>query len=233
MTKDYPEEIYRSVNTAGEMEAVERAYRLGFVNGQLKERFGVSNQLVGWSNLTAAIAAGERIDWGALNRQGPRTMLTCLEGEDCCKVIGSLRTSGAKDSPLENIDGWLFTGPTEFGLSDLMPDGWDDNRWALWIKGDLPLRKQTADQLEPGTCFKGKCMGEVRNCVLYQAAPAYHEVDGEEVGPVAELRAVGVNLYPRESREGASTSPVNWLASQVEVLEVYGVGTFEAPEGDA
>lgn len=233
--KKYPEEIYPETATQtidgpvywiSHRKDYECAYDRGFEDGRFKGSLDALNPLAGWSNLTEAIKAGERIDWERLDG---------LEAQCVHPELGTLTYKLERDAqcPADDYTGWYILG---------RPDGWpevffcswkDTGGWSLWVKGDLPLRKQTADQLEPGTCFKGKWMGEVRDCLMYQEAPAYHEVDGEEVGPVYELKAVGVNIYPQESREGASTSPVNWLASQVEVLQVYGVGTFEMPEGDA
>lgn len=228
MSKKYPEVIYKEFPTCGSEQGNiaahaagrQHAYDLGYEHGKQAE-----GDLTGWSNLTEAIKAGEPIDWDTLDgaeakcvhpEQG--TLTHKLEREDAY-------------SP-EDCFGWYKEGDPVW-VKALYCSWLGHLGWSLYIKGDLPLRKRTADQLEPGTCFKGKCMGEVRDCLMYQEAPAYYEVDDEEVGPVAELKAVGVNLYHRESREGASTSPVNWLASQVEVLDVYGIGTFQKQKDQA
>ncbi|WP_237236042.1 hypothetical protein [Rothia nasimurium] len=224
MSKEYPVEIYPKPNERIK-DSAERIYDRGYADGQQAQ-----HDLTGWSNLTEAIKAGERIDWGALDGLEAK----CVHSEMGALTIRLDRQEdldGHLLHPADEPNAWHEEGSELEGVIESSWVGNDD--WALYIKGELPLRKLTADQLEPGTCFKGKCMGEVRDCLLYQGRPAYYEVDGGEVGPISELKVVGVNLYPQGSREGAEPAPVNWLASQVEVLEIYGVGTFSKPKEGA
>lgn len=158
-----------------------------------------------WSNLTEAIKNGDPIDWEALEKTFPRAMLTCHEGKDCCKVKGHLRTSGAKNTPLEDIDGWILSGPTEFGLSDLMHDGWNDSGWGLWLEGEIPMCQLTAADLPLGTCFK--TMSEELAVVIENRA-------GEKLVDILG------GMFIRD-------------AINVEVLEVYGVGTLKKPQEEA
>lgn len=158
-----------------------------------------------WANLSHAYKKGQPIDWAALEKAFPRAMLTCHKGQDCCKVKGRLRTSGAKTSPLADIDGWVLSGPTEFGLSDLMHDGWDSSGWVLWVEGEIPLRPLTAADLPLGTCFQS------------EGGFAYVVVESP----------VGTKL----AAEYAPTAVR--LAEYTRVKEAYGVGTFKKAEAEA
>lgn len=155
-----------------------------------------------WVSLAQAIKGGLPIDWAALSTSGTRAMLTCHKGSACCKVRGGLRTSGAKTSPLEDIDGWVFSGPTEFSLSDIMHDGWNDSSWVLWVRGKIPMRQLTAAHLPLGTCFLDM---EGHPCFVFE---------NEE----GQRRAR--SLYASVSKP----------AEEVEVQSTYGVGTFR-PDG--
>lgn len=160
-----------------------------------------------WVSLTQAIKDGAPIDWASLEKTFPRAMLTCHKGKDCCKVKGTLRTSGAKDTPLADIDGWVFSGPTEFGLSDLMHDGWNDSGWVLWVEGEIPLRPLTAADLPLGTCFLDLTRTP---CVVVES----HE--GKK--SVATFGFFFSQVRP---------------AQDVKVLQVFGVGTFKKAEDEA
>lgn len=160
-----------------------------------------------WANLSHAYKEGQPIDWEALEKTFPSAMLTCHKGQDCCKVQGHLRTSGAKTSPLADIDGWILSGPTEFGLSDLMHDGWDSNGWVLWMEGEIPLRPLTAADLALGTCFLDLTRTP---CVVVES----HE--GKK--SVATFGFFFSQVRP---------------AQDVKVREVYGVGTFKKAEAEA
>lgn len=215
--KKYPEDIYpkrKKEKTAfGIIESwhstsldYERAYDLGFRDGRFKERLEASNPLAGWSNLTEAIKAGERIDWEKLDG---------LEAKCVHPELGALTYKlehdeiGFRDNP----GGW-YTDTSTGAWKQAFYDSWMGFQgWTLYIKGDIPLCKLTADQLEPGTCFSGShpevCEGESVLCVVI----------GQANGVPGRV------LYPGPT--------ISRLASEVEVVEVYRVGTFEKPEGDA
>lgn len=134
-------------------------------------------------------------------------MLTCPNGKDCCKVKGHLRTSGAKDTPLADIDGWVLSGPTEFSLSELMRDGWESSGWVLWVEGEIPLRPLTAADLPLGTCFLDLTRTP---CVVVES----HE--GKK--SVATFEFFFSQVRP---------------AQDVKVHQVFGVGTFKPDGQDA
>lgn len=203
MSKEYPVEIYPKPNERIK-DSAERIYDLGFRDGRFKERLEASNPLAGWSNLTEAIKAGERIDWEKLDG---------LEAKCVHPQLGTLTHKLVRDQP-EPPKSWVGWGDTDSAISHwdtVFECAWQGSSgWALYIKGDLPLRKLTADQLEPGTCFSGShpevCEGEAVLCVV--------------IGQVNGLpRRV---LYPGPT--------ISRLASEVEVVEVYGVGTFQTPK---
>lgn len=208
----YPEEIYpkrKTEKTAfGIMESwhstnldYERAYDLGFRDGRFKERLEASNPLAGWSNLTEAIQAGERIDWAKLDG---------LEAKCVHPQLGTLTHKLVRDQP-EPPNSWAGWGDTDSAISH-----WDtvfecawlgSSGWALYIKGDLPLRKLTADQLESGTIFEA---------VL---------TDEKEFGPATLLR-VDAGIIDVE----------DWQMLDVDLtcIEVSRVlGTFQTPKENA
>lgn len=208
---------------------VERAYSTGYLDGMKARK--TTDPLDGFSNLTQAIQDGTRIDWEKLDK----LVAKCVHPD-----IGTLTHYMERDTayPINVSGGWVSSISEE----QMWVDGWGyalqiawegEGGWSLWVEGEIPVKKRTADELEPGTCFKGRCMDEVRDCVFY-IGHSYSLDNPEESGWVtAERRVVGVNLYNKLSREGASHSPVNWLAEQVEVLEVYGEGTFQNTNEEA
>lgn len=160
-----------------------------------------------WVSLSMAYRKGQPIDWEALATSGARAMLTCHKGKDCCQVKGTLRTFGGKRSPLADIDGWILMGPSEFHLSSLMDDGWDDSGWVLWVEGEIPLRPLTAADLALGTCFLDLTRTP---CVVVES----HE--GKK--SVATFGFFFSQVRP---------------AQDVKVWEAYGVGTFKKAEAEA
>lgn len=85
--------------------------------------------------------------------------------------------------------------------------GWRGNDgWKLYIQGDLPAKRVTADALEPGTCFDG----------VAPNGSSYHSL-------IRIISAQGKSLV-------LSTSSIEYFkAKEVEVTEVYGIGTFQKP----
>lgn len=208
--KKYPEEIYKDAETGGEhfiprfRETLEKAYDLGYKHGQKTQE----DPLTGWSNLTEAIKAGERIDWEKLDS---------LEAKCVHPEMGTLTYKMERDEIgfRNNPGGWYIDTSTG-AWKQAFYDSWMGFQgWALYIKGDLPLRKLTADQLEPGTCFMGRERGGVRGLYIRYSMPFL---------PVGKSRERACPL------SASFTVP----AEDIEVLHVYEeTGTFEKPEGDA
>ncbi|WP_237206483.1 hypothetical protein [Rothia nasimurium] len=220
--KKYPEEIYPKfgfkTDAFGRLTQwttcnsdFERAYDLGFRDGSDKERLEASNPLVGWSNLTAAIADGERIDWDALDG---------LEAKCVHPELGTLTHKLVRDQP-EPPYSW-----TGWGDADSMISHWDtvfecawqgSSGWTLWIKGDIPLRKQTADELALGTCFRAR----------YQKGALTHTYAWAQVVEVLDIAHVAC------FNEHFTHVIASYHPADIEVLEVYGVGIFQAPKENA
>lgn len=207
MSKEYPVEIYPKPNERIK-DSAERIYDLGFRDGRFKERLEASNPLAGWSNLTYAIQAGERIDWEKLDGVEAK----CVHPE-----MGTLTYKLERDAeyPAEEYTGWV-TGVCGLVWDEAFCDSWygrDD--WALYIKGDIPLGKQTADQLEPGICFRARYEknGETHNYAWAQL-----------------LKPSGQKPRIIFLSQALTTLFGSALPEDVEVVEVYGVGTFKTPK---
>ena len=213
--KKYPEEIYPETATQtidGPMYWIshrkdyERAYDLGYQQGQQTQ-----GDLTGWSNLTEAIQAGERIDWDALDGLPAK----CVHPE-----LGVLTHRLERDNICSSTmpSGWYMNKSANV-WKQAVSDGWYGLQgWSLWVKGDLPLRKLTADQLEPGTCFAAR-----HNKGEYTQSYSYAQLvkaDGQKPMVVCYSRYL-TDIF-------ATIDP-----KEVEVIDIYGEGTFEKPEGDA
>ena len=85
--------------------------------------------------------------------------------------------------------------------------GWHGHSgWKLYIQGELPTKRVTADTLEPGTGFAG----------VAPNGRSYHSL-------IRIISAQGKSLV-------LSTSSIEYFkAKEVEVSEVYGIGTFQKP----
>lgn len=161
--------------------------------------------LAGYSNLTAAISAGEPIDYEKLEGRFAK----CVHPELPTPLpIGILQVHN--ESELRTPTGWREPIDS-FGTVRryvLMHSWWGDYDWVLWVEGDIPLVRKTADQLELGTYFWGKTRDSYP-CQVY-------------VGCAQGNSAVKtVHHAPTMFK---STTP----ATEWEVLEEY--GPFRKPE---
>lgn len=229
MTRNsYPEEIYTTetgatITSPKKRRMVEKAYTLGTLRSgatrqDLDKAYDVGfergkkhkDNLTGFSNLTEAIAAGERIDWDALDG---------LEAKCVHPELGTLthrlerNTQWSKHTSI----GWHHNKEATWAAA--LNHAWGDKgRWSLWVKGELPLRKQTADQLEPGTCFRARYEknGETHNYAWAQL-----------------LKPSGQKPRVIFLSQALTTLFGSALPEDVEVIEVYGVGTFKKPKENA
>ena len=216
--KNYPEEIYKDFPTCGSeqgniaahMAGRQHAYDLGYEHGKQAQ----GDPQAGWSNLTEAIKAGENIDWERLNG---------LEAKCVHPELGTLAIrlqleedlDGNLPHPVDSPQAWHEEGSE---LEAVIESAWLSNDgWSLWVKGDLPLRKRTADGLVPGTCFRARyTKGDYVH--TYSRAQAA-QIDGK-------VRVLCFN-------ESMMHVIARYNPAEVGVIEIYGVGTFEKPEGDA
>lgn len=217
--KKYPEEIYKDAETGGEhfiprfRETFEKAYDLGFRDRRFKERLEASNPLAGWSNLTEAIQDGERIDWDALDG---------IEAKCVHPEIGILTSKLDRDPielELEKAEAW-FTNKADVAWGSALLQAWRcADGWSLWVKGDLPLRKRTADELEPGTCFRAR----------FKRNGTEHNYKYAQLVNVTPEKQV-VICY---SHQLVSIFNRHYAPGEVEAIEVYGIATFPAPKEEA
>lgn len=216
--KKYPEEIYKDFPICASEQGTfiaayrsgrQHAYDLGYQHGRFKERLEASNPLAGWSNLTKAIQAGERIDWEKLDGLEAK----CVHPEQ-----GTLTHKLERDGrfPPAKYSAWYKTDCPSIWLEALIKSWPGLGGWSLYIKGDIPLRKQTADQLAPGTCFRA----------LYQMRA------GTYTYTYTRAQVIQIGDKTQVACFSGSTPPVIiWRdPADIEVLEVYGVGTFQTPK---
>lgn len=186
---------------------VKRAYSAGYSDG--KEQTAQADPLVGFSNLTQAIQEGSRIDWEQLDGRKAQ----CIH-----PVLGRLSYRMVRDEgcPTDSPYGWTPGNREECdgipGWASVFTEAWNGRKgWSLWIEGEIPLKKLTADELEPGTCFRAR--NEDQGVVAkYSRAQVIERVyDGKNVVLCydATLRNV-INIFSNPE--------------EVEVVEVYGVG---------
>lgn len=177
-----------------------RAYRAG-----LTCNIEQADPLAGYSNLTAAIKAGEPIDYEKLEGRFAK----CVHPELPTPFpIGNLQVH--HDSSLSTPTGWRETIDSLGSVRRyvLMHSWWGEYDWSLWVEGDIPLRHKTADQLELGTYFLGKAHND-SSCLAYVGRP---------------LTSDTVNtIYYAPEMLKAITPATEW-----EVLEEY--GPFQKPE---
>ena len=198
---EYPEEIYHvfsdDMSGSGRRHAYEVGHNIGYLKG-LAER---PDPLTGYSNLTVAIKDNEPIDYEKLD--GLKVQLVHPE-------MGALHGTLNRDKSCSPDDfyGWWDDDKTDLVYTRALCHAWHGrNGWTLWIEGEIPLRRKTADQLEVGTYFRGECVGK-KEWFMY--------VGGE---PLGDIRTV--YYAPEMFKSDAPTS--EWV-----VLEE--LGTFQKPE---
>lgn len=210
-TIKYPKEIYKDIN-GKEMTNPERlwgegmnrrhAYYLGHEAGYAKCLAEQADPLAGYSNLTAAISAGEPIDYEKLDGLNVK----CVNPD-----VGKLRGVLVRNRRLkpDTSDAWWGESETASYINALY-DGWKGNDgWSLWVEGEVPLRRKTAEQLPLGMCFEGE----------------YHNSR-------IELAQVIANRYGKRLVTDHEEKNIGGYAEEeVEVVKEYGIGTFQKPEG--
>ena len=143
---EYPEESYWDNFVPGisltrqKTFLVERAYDMGKADAK---------NLDGYSNLTDAISTGEPIDYEKLD--GFKVQLVHPE-------MGTLHGTLKRDKRCapDSFYGW-WDGETDCVYARALCPAWDgQNGWSLWVEGEIPLHRKTADQLEVGTYFRGE-----------------------------------------------------------------------------
>lgn len=141
---EYPEELYNiwCKNTTY-AEDMERAYDVGFERGVNNAKQANNGD---WHNLTEAIKAGEPIDFEKLDGRKAK----------CVSSNGVTVTYKLERDPaysLEVFEGW-YTSDSARAWEASLEDSWNgEPGWTLYLDGEIPMKKQTADELPFGTEF--------------------------------------------------------------------------------
>ena len=139
---------------------IERAFEAG--------KADQSDPLAGYSNLTAAIKAGEPIDWERLDGK----KIQC-DNPDVGTNRGELGRNETYTS--ERSAGWFYKSMDKTYVRSLI-DAWrGDDGWTLWVEGDIPLVRKTAYQLPVGHLFTGRKLNGTPGEYLLCTSP-----DGED-----------------------------------------------------
>lgn len=144
-TEEYPEEIYAEPILFSNYEGyAEKIFDNGFERGVKHALAGTGD----WHNLTAAIKAGERIDFEKLD--GRKVRMSC--------ETTSIEATLSRDDEFFpwGTNAWSLSNDNDVNhLWGFFNDAWNGRYgWTLWVDGEIPMKKQTADTLPFGTSFK-------------------------------------------------------------------------------
>ncbi|MFW0169275.1 hypothetical protein [Rothia sp. P4278] len=158
----------------------------------------------GYSNLTQAIQDGVRIDWEQ------------LDGRPAKCVHPEMGTLTQKMERIQNDDPSNYLAWTNESIvwEWAFELAWQNaSGWSLWVESEIPVELLTADELEPGTGFLGKDLdsGTKGNWITYR-------VDADPI---------------RAKLIDAKLQEIDAPADEIEVIEVYGIGTLQAPKEEA
>lgn len=155
----------------------------------------------GFSNLTEAIKAGDPIDYENLDGMNVHCVNPDVGGLHWKLVRNKLR-------PADIPAGWRGEGANNLHVTAFVYSWTGSYGWSLWVEGEIPLVRKTADRLKVGTYFRGEIPG-------YMEREAY--VGGEEFG-------IGKRVHRAPSMIESTVPASEWV-----VLEEY--GTSPKPEG--
>lgn len=152
--KKYPKEIYYDGRDLffdpgrdGLADLAEEAYDIGFSNGH-----AASFSMDGFSSLSMAYGEGVVIDWEELEGRTVRAVSSGLDGFFECRLHRNDAYS------IDGIRGWL-PDKSKFPAHVFIDAIMRLNCMELFIEGEVPVRKKTADQLPTGTLFMGRYGG--------------------------------------------------------------------------
>lgn len=161
-----------------------------------------ANSLEGYSNLTAAISAGEPIDYEKLDGRN----VQCVNPN-----VGTNRGNMDRDTRYLTYEakGWWSSEMDDVYI-EAFCSAWEGRSgWTLWVEGEIPLIRKTADQLEVGHFFTGKLSGTSSENLMCVAGGICH---GKHI------------------RYASDFMPSQHPAEKWEVIEEH--GTFQKPEGE-
>lgn len=107
----------------------------------------------GFSNLTEAIKAGDPIDYEKLDGMNVHCVNPDAGGLHWKLVRNKLR-------PADIPAGWRREDANNLHVTAFVYSWTDSYGWSLWVEGDIPLIRKTADQLELYTYFLGQVKGD-------------------------------------------------------------------------
>ena len=140
---------------------IERAFEAG--------KADQSDPLAGYSNLTDARKNGQPIDWDKLDGLSVR-----IFNPDISIVRGKMARN--KYQPRDKETGWWTYGVHEDVYTLAFIQGWKGlGGWSLWVKGEIPLIRKTADQLEIGHLFTGRKLNGTPGEYLLCTSPGGEE----------------------------------------------------------
>ena len=174
-----------------------RGYQSGYEAGKAEQ----ADSLEGFSNLTEAIKAGDPIDYEKLDGLNVHCVNPDVGGLHWKLVRNKLR-------PADIPAGWRREDANNLNVTAFVYSWTGSYGWSLWIEGEIPLRRKTADQLEPGYFFTGVLSGTT----------------SENLMCVAGDHGIGKRV-----RYAFDFMPSHHPASKWEVIEEH--GTFQKPEG--
>lgn len=185
-----------------ESHKVQHIIQHAFMAGKAEQ----SDPLTGYSNLTAAISAGEPIDYEKLDGLVAKCVHPTLGN-----LLYPLEVDGNGRKVIwKNEGNFWFTTNGGSVWAEALSAAWHGQKgWTLWVEGEIPLRRKTADQLGVGTYFLGQSKGD----------SPYLAYVGRPLINVSEK-----TIYYAPEMLKAITPATEW-----EVLEEY--GPFQKPEG--
>lgn len=145
-TKEYPKELFETDYALGSVDPDSRAAQHRKMGFDCAQR--IQEQSGNWHDLTAAIKRNDPVDFEKLD--GRKVRFT---------------DGGASiESTLERDEEFLPGRPTAWMVSNdndssylwrFFSEAWNGKHgWTLYLDGEIPMKKQTADELPFGTNFK-------------------------------------------------------------------------------
>ena len=174
-----------------------RGYQSGYEAGKAEQ----ADSLEGFSNLTEAIKAGDPIDYEKLDGLNVHCVNPDVGGLHWKLVRNKLR-------PADIPAGWRREDANNLNVTAFVYSWTGSYGWSLWIEGEIPLVRKTADQLEVGTYFLGELGGRSID-FMYVGRPI--DTDKEKT------------IYYAPDMLKAVTPASEWV-----VIEEY--GPFQKPE---
>ncbi|MEX3609750.1 hypothetical protein VVR12_01720 [Rothia sp. LK2588] len=183
------------------------------MTSELFEETYTAEETTDWHGLTAAIKAGEPIDWEALDGRKAK----CVH-ETMGELVYELERFKAHSTPTYAA-AWCSARSSRVWW-DALSRAWKGREgWTLYIDGPIPLKRKTADQLPLGMCFRGVVKDPIEGEDADYPRCQVLAQDNAETRVIAYRK----DLWPMSM----FTEP-----SQLEVIKEYGIGTVKAGDDE-